>query len=116
MSAHSDRATRDYSKEIVPETPSNTPSRRAPRPSIGAWALAAGGVVLAGVALSAAAAFSTVIKIQLNTVEVAHYTGLDRSSVALLVLAGFALVLVIGAVRGARPAMVAIGLVGIGIL
>src|SRR4051812_18232900 len=116
MSAHYRQATRDYSKETVPETPSNTPSRTASRAPIGPWALAAAGVALAGVALAAAAEFSTVIKIRLNTVEVAHYTGMDRSSVALLVLAGLALVLIIGALRGARPAMAAIALAGLGIL
>src|SRR3954451_2702508 len=101
---------------MKPEIPSNAPSRQAPRASIGAWALAAAGVVLAGVALAAAAEFSTVIKIRLNTVEVAHYTGMDRSSVALLVLDGLALGLIVGALRGARPAMAAIALAGLGVL
>lgn len=118
MSAHDRQATRDYIKEMEPQTPPNAPSPSASRAPIGPWALAASGIALAGVALAVAASFSTVIKIQVLTVvpDGGTFTGLDRYGPALLVLAGFGLLMIIGAIRGSRPAMAAVALTGVGVL
>ena len=73
---------------------------------------------LAGVAALVAAAFATVIRITVGaTTRLAsldtELSGWDRHGPALLVIAGFALVMLFGAVtRGARPAFVALMVCG----
>lgn len=96
MSAPTREATDDYSKET--------------RPRIAA------GLALAGVALTVVAAFTPVIEITVLTVPQEEYTGLDRSGPGLLLLAGLALLMLAGAWRGARPAMAAVAVVGLGVL
>lgn len=77
---------------------------------------------LAGAALLVAATFSTIIEIKvLTTQEVAAnvdatLTGEDRHGVALIVIAGFALLMLVGALRGARPAMLALAALGVAAL
>jgi hypothetical protein len=83
---------------------------------VGPLALAAAGVGLAGAALAVVATFSTVIKIVVLTVTPFTQTGYDRYGPALLVLAGFALLMIAGGVRGARPAMGALALAGVAVL
>src|SRR4051794_39231795 len=75
-----------------------------------------GGLVVAGPAGVAAlvlATFSTVIRITVGTTRRwAHLdtepSGWDRHGPALLIVAGLALVMLVGAARGARPAMAAV--------
>ena len=82
------------------------------------------GLVLAGllgVAALAAATFSTVIRITVGTTtRVAsldtELTGWERHGPALLIVGGFALVMLLGALRGARPAMVAVFACGLAAL
>ncbi|HEX6389046.1 MAG TPA: hypothetical protein VFZ89_06365 [Solirubrobacteraceae bacterium] len=81
-------------------------------------------VGLAGVAALVVSTFTNILEIKvLTTAELAKppedlaQTGWDRHSVAPLVLAGFALVMIAGAVlRGARPAILSIAAVGIATL
>ena len=112
MSAPGREAVEDYSKENRADRRSSKPSRAA----VGPLTMAAAGVGLAGAALAVVATFSTVIKIVVLTVTPAHFTGMDRYGPALLVLAGFALLMILGGLRGARPAMAALALCGIGVL
>jgi len=68
---------------------------------------------LLGVAALVLATFSTVIRITVGTTTRlasldTELSGWDRHGPALLVLAGLALVMLVGAVRGARPAMKAV--------
>jgi hypothetical protein len=73
---------------------------------------------LAGVVALVAATFTTVIRITVGTTTRlasldTELSGWDRHGPALLVIAGFALVMLLGAYgRGARPAMVAVAVCG----
>jgi hypothetical protein len=92
-------------------------SRTASRPAEPVRAgLAA--VAVAGALCLVAATFTTVIEIRVGaTTKVAgqdtQLSGWDRHGPALLVLAAFALVLVAGALHGARAAMLALAVVGL---
>lgn len=112
MSTHEREATGDYSKERR----SRPPVRTEVRSPLGGLGTAAAGLGVAGAVLAVVATFSTVIKIQVLTVTPAAYSGYDRHSVALVVLGAFALVMVAGGVRGAKPAMAALGLIGLAVL
>jgi hypothetical protein len=76
---------------------------------------------LGGVLCLLVATFSTVIEITVGTTsKVAafdtHLSGYDRHSVALILIALFALVMAAGGLRGARPAMAAVAAAGIAAL
>src|SRR3954453_3569972 len=83
-----------------------------------------GGLVVAGPAGVAAlvlVTFSTVIRITVGTTTRlanldTELTGWERHGPALLVIGAFALVMLAGALRGARPAMVAVFACGLGAL
>lgn len=76
----------------------------------------------AGVLLVVLATFATVIEITVAgnaniTADVDRTaSGWDRHNVGLLLLAGFALVMLVGALRGGRPAMFALGTCGLAVL
>lgn len=76
----------------------------------------AAGLGLAGAILAIVATFSVVIKIQVLTVTPAKFTGQDRHGIALILLAVFAMPMLAGALRGARPAAVALALIGLAVL
>jgi hypothetical protein len=76
---------------------------------------------LAGVAALVLATFSTVIRITVGaTTRLANLdtelSGWDRHGPALVVVAALALVMLVGAVRGARPAMAAVLVCGVAAL
>ena len=76
---------------------------------------------LAGVAALVLATFSTVIRITVGTTTRlanldTELSGWDRHGPALLVIAALALVMLVGAVRGARPAMAAVLVCGVAAL
>lgn len=100
MSASDPEATSDYSTR-----------ERASRTAAVLFALA-----LAGAVLLVLATFAPVIRIEVLTVEKASYSGLDRHSVALLLIGLFALPMAWGALGGARPAMGALAACGIAVL
>src|SRR3954452_17817019 len=83
-----------------------------------------GGLVVAGLAGVAAlvlATFSTVIRITVGTTTRlanldTELTGWERHGPALLVIGAFALVMLVGALRGARPAMLAVVACGLAAL
>ena len=82
-------------------------------------ALALAGVV--GVAALAGATVSTVIRITVGTTTRlanldTELSGWERHGPALIVIGAFALVMLLGAVRGARPAMVAVFACGLAAL
>lgn len=74
------------------------------------------GVGFAGAILCLIATFSTVIQIKVLTVVKESYSGLDRHSIALVLIGVFAAVMVLGAARGARPAMLALAVCGVAVL
>ena len=96
------------------------PPKRATRLSSGLVpALALAGVV--GVAALAGATVSTVIRITVGTTTRlanldTELSGWERHGPALLVIGAFALVMLLGAARGARPAMVAVFACGLAAL
>ena len=108
MSTHGRGATDDYSSETEART---APSRGLPLPARGA-----AGVGLAGAALAVVATFTPVIEINVLTVETFSHDGWDRYGPALLLLAVFAVLMVAGAWRGARPAMAGLAIAGVAIL
>ena len=76
---------------------------------------------VAGALCLVAATFSTVIEITVGTTSKiagrdTQLSGYDRHSIALLVIGLFALVMTVGAWRGARPAMAALAVAGIAVL
>ena len=90
---------------------SSTTSVRALR--IGLSAAAAAGVVCLVLAT-----FTTVIEIKVGTTtrlpgRDTHLSGWDRHGPALLIVAAFGAAMVAGALRGARPAMIALAVLGL---
>src|SRR3954463_7588949 len=76
---------------------------------------------LAGVGALAAATAATVIRITVGTTTRlanldTELSGWERHGPALLVIGAFALVMLVGAVRGARPAMLAVAACGVAAL
>jgi hypothetical protein len=76
---------------------------------------------LAGAGALVAATLTTVIRITVGTTTRlasldTELSGWDRHGPALLVVAGFALLMLVGAFRGARPAMVALAVCGLAAL
>jgi len=108
MSAQEPQATADYSK-------TDRARARDQRP-LGGLGTAAAGLGISGAILAVVATFSTVIKIQVLTVTPARFDGYDRYGPALILLAVFGVLMIGGAIRGARPAMAALALTGLAIL
>jgi hypothetical protein len=76
---------------------------------------------VAGALCLIVATFSTVIEITVGTTSKiadrdTHLSGYDRHSFALILIGAFALVMTVGAWRGARPAMVALVVAGVAVL
>src|SRR3954451_7131829 len=75
----------------------------------------------AGVICLLLATFATVIEIKVGTTTKipyhdTHLSGWDRHGPALLIIALFAAAMIVGAVRGARPAMAALAVLGLAAL
>jgi hypothetical protein len=110
QAVHQRRTTKHDSTVMSPFSPAIRPS--------GALRWGAAGAGVAGAALLAVATFGTVIAITVgSTSRLANLdtalSGWDRHGPALLVVAGFALVMLLGALRGARPAAVAVLVCGV---
>jgi hypothetical protein len=105
VSATSRDAGRDYSKGFLASRADFLP----PTALRALFALAG----LAGVVLLVVATLTTVIAVKVVTVQKASYSGYDRHGLALVLIAAFALVMLGGALRGARPAMLAVAVAGI---
>jgi hypothetical protein len=87
-------------------------------PSANAVRLALAATACAGAICLLLATFATVIEIKVGTTtKVAdhdtHLSGWDRHGPALLVIAVFAVAMLAGALRGARPAMAALAVLGL---
>jgi hypothetical protein len=98
---------------MAPSLPS-LPSARALR--LGLLAASAAGVICLLLAT-----FATVIEIKVGTTTKipdhdTHLNGWDRHGPALLIIALFAAAMIVGAVRGARPAMAALAVLGLAAL
>lgn len=75
-------------------------------------------VAAAGVVCLVLATFTTVIEIKVGTTSRipgrdTHLSGWDRHGPALLIIAAFAVAMLAGALRGARPAMIALAVLGL---
>jgi hypothetical protein len=70
----------------------------------------------AGVVLLLASTFAAVIEIRVVTVVQDSISGYERHSVALVLIAVFAGLMLAGALRGARPAMLALAACGVAVL
>lgn len=113
MTADASGATQDYSSRIEP-------AQAAPRGVPGVLALRAVLALagLAGVVLLVLSTFTTVVQIRVLTTsdlisQDTSITGSDLHGVALLLVALFGLVMLGGALRGARPAMLALAATGL---
>jgi hypothetical protein len=87
-------------------------------PSANAVRLALAATACAGAICLLLATFATVIEIKVGTTtKIAdhdtHLSGWDRHGPALLVIAVFAVAMLAGALRGARPAMAALAVLGL---
>lgn len=111
MSARSGRATSDYSRGPMRSIASLSPT------SIARFALAIVG--LAGCVMLVLATTATVFKVTVVTTSELQapidtvQTGSERHGVALVLLAVFAAVMIVGALRGAKPAMLAVAAAGL---
>jgi hypothetical protein len=108
--AHVKRTANDYSRGMAPSLPS-LPSANALR-----FALLAAAAV--GVICLLLATFATVIEIKVGTTTKVpdhdtHLSGWDRHGPALVLIAVFAAAMIVGALRGARPAMAALAVLGL---
>ncbi len=106
-------------------TPDYSKGSEVPRQGAGRLAALRGGLLilgLAGVVMLVIATFSLIIEIKVGTTaDIAlqtdtEQTGMDRHGPALLILAGFAALMLAGAARGARPATLAVAAAGIAVL
>jgi hypothetical protein len=107
------RTSRDNSRGMA------APNRASALPAGLRLGLAAAG--LAGVAALVAATAATVIRITVGTTTRlanldTELSGWERHGPALLVIGAFALVMLLGALRGARPAMLAVAACGLAAL
>jgi hypothetical protein len=118
MSGARREATRDYS--TVNSAPSA--ARRGGFPLHVALRASLALSALAGAALLVVATFSTIIQIKVVTTgDLAAnvdttLSGTERHGVALIIFAGAALVMLLGALRGSKPAMFALTVLGIAAL
>src|SRR5690349_7775819 len=92
-----------------------------PSSSANAVRLALAAVAFAGAICLLLATFATIIEIRVGTTTKipdhdTHLSGWDRHGPALLIIAIFAIVMIAGALRGARPAMLAIAVLGLAAL
>jgi hypothetical protein len=90
-------------------------------PGLSALRAALAATALVGALLLVAATFSTIIEITVGTTSHladidTQLSGADRHGPALVLLAAFAVVMIAGALRGARPAMAALVVCGIAAL
>jgi hypothetical protein len=60
--------------------------------------------------------FLTLFRITTGEATLREYTGLDHHSFAMLLLAAAVVPMALGSLRGARPAMAAVGLIGVVVL
>jgi hypothetical protein len=104
MSGPAPKAALDYSKQ-----------NRA-RPGLNTSTAVIAGLGLAGVILAFVATWSPVIKIQVLTITPWTATGYDRHSVALVLLGVFGAMMILGGLRSARPAMLALAATGLVVL
>jgi len=107
VSARDRGAALDYSK-------GSAVSRGAPGAVAARILLGAAGVV--GVVLLLVSTFTAVIEIRVVTVVQDSISGYERHSVALILIALFAGAMVLGALRGARPAMIALAACGLAVV
>jgi hypothetical protein len=91
---------------------------RPPSLSTNALRLGLAAIASAGAICLLLATFATIIEIKVGTTTKVpdhdtHLSGWDRHGPALLIIALFAIVMVAGALRGARPAMIALAVLGL---
>jgi hypothetical protein len=94
---------------------------RPPSPSTNGLRLGLAAIASAGAICLLLATFATIIEIKVGTTTKVpdhdtHLSGWDRHGPALLTIAVFALLMVAGALRGARPAMIALVVLGLAAL
>jgi len=104
----------------APEATENYSSRNQPsRPSLGGAAggrLALCGVALLGALLLVVSTFLTLYEVGNGQATLRSVSGYEHHSVAMLLLGLAAIPMALGALRGARPAMVALGIIGVIVL
>lgn len=108
MSARARGAVSDYSKAM-----------RLPKGASGAVValrLALTVAAAVGVVVLLVSTFTAVIEIRVGTVVEDSISGYERHSVAVVLIAVFAALMLFGALRGARPAMLALSACGVVVL
>ena len=97
------------------------PALRPSKTSLRALRIGLSVAAAAGIVCLVLATFTTVIEIEVGTTaripgRDSHLSGWDRHGPALLIIAAFAVVMLAGALRGARPAMIALAVLGLVVL
>ena len=104
MSASAPEATEEHSSR------SRGSRGRSARVSNGTLALVA--LALIGALMTAISSFLDILKVTTGQTTLDAQTGFDQHSVAMLLLGVAAVPMALGVLRGARPAMVALALIG----
>ena len=96
-------------------------ARRPSTSSVRALRIGLSAAAAAGAVCLVLATFTTVIEIKVGTTtrlpgRDTHLSGWDRHGPALIIVAVFAAAMVAGALRGARPAMIALAVLGLVVL
>jgi hypothetical protein len=104
--------------EAAPDYSNRRAARRPSRSALNTPAAVLAGLGLAGPILAVVASFTSVIKLEVEGLDkpLVTYTGYERHSVALILLGMFGAAMLFGALRGARPAMVALAATGLAVL
>jgi hypothetical protein len=108
MSASASEASTDYSTR-------RTASRRPPEPPPRARRALAGLALVASVML-VVSTFLPLFRISTGDATLRTFTGLEHHSIAMVLLGVAVLPMALGALRGARPAMLALAAIGVVVL
>jgi len=117
MTADAPGATQDYSRDPVAAPGAQRASGR-PGAAVLALRIALALAALAGAALLILSTYETVVEIRvLTTSQIAGQdtmiSGADLHGIALVLVAAFGVLMLVGALRGARPAMAALAATGV---
>ena len=116
MSASAREATNDYSTGSGPSRERTRRSRGSRRPPLAGVRAALAGVGGVGALLLLISTFLPLCRIKTEMATLQSTSGLEHHSITMLLLGLAAIPMLLGALRGARPAMIALAAIGVIVL